>query len=348
MGTKGNSYKTTGDGVGAAARRVLLVLALALLAVLVGVVLGATVLPRPGFLEGVLPTIELPGLGTDTYAAWDDADAPEYYRVIGTSHIDWSLEPGETEYGALDTLGRATFARACVTEDLIDEGMARDRGDLRELEPSGWGRNAEVDIPLATGEVYHGYLWNRSHLLAKSLGGSDNLNNLITGTRTQNVGSGASGRDAGGMSYCEWLARDWVFDNPGGWVYYSATPVYEGDEPICRSVLVDMRSSDGSLDVRIEVYNTAQGIAIDYATGESKQAKSAPRETVITAGVDVDPVAAASPDARDYVVNLNSERFHLPDCEGADQIADHNRQDVHTTRDDLIAQGYEPCGSCQP
>ena len=343
MGAKAYRSNTTGSGFGAAARRVLLVLAIALVAVLVGVVLGCVVLPRPSFLDGVLPKIDLPGFGADTYVAWEDADAPEYYRVIGASQIDWSLEPGETEYGALDELGRATFARACVTKQLVDEGMARERGDLHDLEPSGWGHNGEVDIPLATGEVYHGYLWNRSHLLAKSLGGDDEVRNLITGTRTQNVGSDSDGV-VGGMAYCEKLARNWVYAHADGWVYYAATPVYEGNELVCRSVMIDMRSSDGTLDMRIEVFNAAQGIAIDYATGEFKQVEAAP---VVTPTVVADP-SADDPNARDYVLNTNTGKFHLPDCESVDEMADHNRRDVRATRESLIEQGYEPCGSCRP
>ena len=346
MGAKAYRNTTTGGGLGAAARRALLVLALALLAVLAGVALGALFIPVPSFLEGVLPKIGQQA-ASDAYVTWDPAEAPEYYREIGTAQIDWSLEPGETAYGALDELGRATYARACVTERLVEEGLARERGDLHDLEPSGWGRNDEVNIVLATGEVYHGYLWNRSHLLAKSLGGSDELNNLITGTRTQNVGSDSSGV-VGGMAFCEKLARNWLYGNPDGWVLYSATPVYVGEEPICRSVMVDIRSSDGSLDVRIEVYNTARGIAIDYVTGDFVQTEDAPDAVPASAAVTVDAAAAEDPAARDYVVNTNSNRFHLPDCESVDQIADHNRQDVHTTREDLISQGYEPCGSCRP
>jgi DNA-entry nuclease len=70
------------------------------------------------------------------------------------------------------------------------------------------------------------------------------------------------------MAYCENLARMWLEDYPDGWLAYVATPVYEGDELVCRSVIVDMLSSDGELDVRIEVFNAAKGYTIDYATGE--------------------------------------------------------------------------------
>ena len=348
MRARAENNEATGGGLSAAARRVLFVAALGLAAVLVGVVLGAAVIPVPSFLEGLLPSL---GFGTDAsgaFVSWDAEQAPEYYRELGPAQIDWTLEPGDAEYGALDSLGRATFARACVTPELAAAGAARERGSLQGLEPTGWGENAEVSIPLANGDVYHGYLWNRSHLLAKSLGGSDGLRNLITGTRMQNVGTNSSGGGSGGMAYCEKLARDWLAEHGDGWVLYAATPVYAGEELVCRSVMVDLLSSDGSLDARIEVYNAAQGIEINYATGEFRQAEAVPSAVPTSSEVVVDATAAADAAARDYVVNTNTNKFHAPDCPSVSQMSDRNRQDVHTTRDDLISQGFEPCGSCQP
>lgn len=49
-----------------------------------------------------------------------------------------------------------------------------------------------------------------------------------------------------------------------------------------------------------------------------------------------------------YVVNISSGVFHLPGCSAASQIADYNRGTVTGDRADLIAQGYRPCGSCNP
>ena len=347
MGAKYDKH-TTG-GMTSAARRVLAVVATGLIACLVGVALGTAIIPVPDALKGMLPTLgQQADSAAGEYTVWDTTLAPEYYRIVGASRFDRSLEPGETEYGELDPLGRATYARACVTQAMVEEGLARERGNLQELAPSGWGHNAEVSIPLATGDTYRGYLWNRSHLLAKSLGGSDDLRNLITGTRTQNVGSNSSGGGSGGMAFGEWLVRDWLAAHADGWVCYAATPVYEGAEPVCRSVMVDILSSDGTLDMRVEVYNAAQGIAIDYATGAFEQVEAAPEAEGTSTGVIVDPAATADPAAQDYVVNTNTGKFHLPNCESVGQMSDHNRQDVHTTRDDLIAQGYEPCGGCRP
>lgn len=203
-----------------------------------------------------------------SYGAWDPELAPEYYRVLGRAEFGESLPAGSARYFPLDWLGRTGQAAACVTHEMMEAGSAREREDISGIHPSGWGHNEEVDIELAGGSLYHGMFWNRSHLIAKSLGGSDEQENLVTGTRMQNVGSNGRGANAGGMAYCESAVRAWLDEHPDGCVLYVATPVYEGAELVCRSVIVDLRSSDGELDQRVEVFNAARGFEIDYGTGE--------------------------------------------------------------------------------
>ena len=50
----------------------------------------------------------------------------------------------------------------------------------------------------------------------------------------------------------------------------------------------------------------------------------------------------------EYILNTNSMKFHDPDCEWAQKISDRNRQDYTGSREDLIEQGYTPCGGCNP
>lgn len=54
------------------------------------------------------------------------------------------------------------------------------------------------------------------------------------------------------------------------------------------------------------------------------------------------------PQIKTYILNTNSRKFHLPGCSSANKIKASNRQEVEATREDLIAQGYEPCGKCNP
>ena len=57
---------------------------------------------------------------------------------------------------------------------------------------------------------------------------------------------------------------------------------------------------------------------------------------------------APTEEARDYVVNTNTGKFHYPSCASVGKIKSYNRSDRHCTRDELIAAGYEPCGQCHP
>lgn len=50
----------------------------------------------------------------------------------------------------------------------------------------------------------------------------------------------------------------------------------------------------------------------------------------------------------EYVLNTSSRKFHYPHCGSVDTMKDHNKGYYTGTRDEVIAQGYEPCGRCAP
>lgn len=49
-----------------------------------------------------------------------------------------------------------------------------------------------------------------------------------------------------------------------------------------------------------------------------------------------------------YVLNNRSGKFHNPDCRSVRQMADHNKEISHESREELLSQGYAPCGWCKP
>lgn len=49
-----------------------------------------------------------------------------------------------------------------------------------------------------------------------------------------------------------------------------------------------------------------------------------------------------------YVCNTNTGKFHYPDCSSVGQMKEKNRINSTLSRDELIAQGYQPCGNCHP
>lgn len=219
------------------------------------VLVGGTVIAEDGTeLEAIV----------DTFAA--DVH-PDYYRVIGVSTSDDETLADGITYGELDGLGRTTGAAGWITGEMRIHARERGRSDAELPDPAGWpDDNAEVEIAGARGRHdYHGWFWNRSHLIADSLGGEPVAENLVAGTRTQNVGDNAT---PGGMSYTETLARDWLDAHPDGRLWYAAIPVYVGDELIPRAVIVDIKSDDAAIDQKVVVYNRANGWDIDYATGK--------------------------------------------------------------------------------
>lgn len=49
-----------------------------------------------------------------------------------------------------------------------------------------------------------------------------------------------------------------------------------------------------------------------------------------------------------YVCNTNTKKFHYPGCDSVNQMNESNRMNTNLSRDELIAQGYQPCGNCHP
>lgn len=53
-------------------------------------------------------------------------------------------------------------------------------------------------------------------------------------------------------------------------------------------------------------------------------------------------------DTGDYVLNTNTHKFHLPDCQYVKTIDEANIKYYSGSRQDLIDDDYKPCGKCKP
>lgn len=231
-------------------------------------------------------------------------------------------------YAPLDSLGRCGVAIAVVSPATMP---TEERGSIGMVKPSGWHTVRYDDL------VDGKYLYNRCHLLGYQLTGENaNVQNLITGTRYLNTE---------GMLPFENEIADYV-ERTGGSILMRVTPVFVGDELVARGVHMEALSlGDAGAGVRFNVfcYNVQPGIGIDYATGDSWRA-----EQVADTADASNETGASDADVRDYVLNTSSKKFHLPSCSSVGQIAQHNKQEFTGTRDELIAQGYEPCERCNP
>ena len=63
-------------------------------------------------------------------------------------------------------------------------------------------------------------------------------------------------------------------------------------------------------------------------------------------------VVTAAPKSRtivqQYILNRNTKKFHKPSCSSVKQMKESNKIVTTKSRDEIIADGYEPCGRCHP
>lgn len=287
--------------------------------------LALALLPACSFDPASLQTTGLPS-GIE-YTDLGEPDFAEYAGQTG------SFE----EYSPLDLLGRCGEATACIGTDLMP---TKQREQINSIKPSGWHRT-EYDF------IDEGLLYNRCHLIAYSLTAEDlNERNLVTGTRQMNLA----------MTQFENMVRDYVEDT-GNHVLYRVTPEFEGAELVCRGVQMEALSvEDGGESISFNVFipNEQDGVGIDYLTGyswiagDNGDASSAATEGSAGASQEAQGQTSEADDEFSYILNTRSMRFHLPSCDSVPTISAKNKAGSNETREELIAQGYKPCGSCQP
>lgn len=282
------------------------------------------------------------------------SEVPEYsgspYVVLENNEPDFTENDRTTEafetYSNLDALGRCQVAYANICKELMP---IEERGRIGMIKPSGWHTVKYNDI------IDGNYLYNRCHLIGYQLAGENaNEKNLITGTRYLNVQ---------GMLPFEDEVADYV-KRTGNHVLYRVTPIFQGEELVARGVEMEAESvEDNGTGVKFHVYcyNVQPGIGIDYATGDSwrqdadevsSAAESSATNGKSVANVQVDAAgnnqSEAGAQTETYILNQNTKKFHKPSCSSVKTIKDTNRGEFTGSRDDLISQGYEPCGRCHP
>lgn len=237
-------------------------------------------------------------------------------NVPGFQEADFTTQAFET-YSPLDDLDRCGVAYANICTELMP---TEERGTIGQVKPSGWHT--------VTYDVVDGrYLYNRCHLIGFQLAGENaNEQNLITGTRYLNVE---------GMLPFENQVADYVQETDNH-VLYRVTPIFQGGNLVASGVQMEAYSVEDQGEgvcFNVYVYNVQPGVTIDYETGESWLEETVtPSESAETS----------------YVLNTNTMKFHLPDCSSVKDINKANRQEFQGSKEQLLEQGYSPCGICHP
>ena len=193
-------------------------------------------------------TVDVPAYNGQAYIEINEGKPEFSEREISSRSFE--------SYSPLDYLSRCGPAFACLGQELMPtEG----RGSIGGIKPSGW-RQAKYPGIIPEDPPY---LYNRCHLIAYQLAGENaNERNLITGTRYMNV----SGMQPWENKVAGYIRRT------GNHVIYRVTPLFVGNELVCRGVYMEAWSVEDrgeGICFHIFVYNVQPGIEIDYRTGRS-------------------------------------------------------------------------------
>lgn len=86
--------------------------------------------------------------------------------------------------------------------------------------------------------------------------------------------------------------------------------------------------------------------AADHSSNDLKDVDSA---FGVTPNSDVSDAEDGQTAAEEtYVLNTHTMKFHRPDCDAVAKMSDSNKEKSSLSRDELIAEGYSPCGACRP
>lgn len=263
------------------------------------------------------------------HTIYGDYTGEPYVEVNGNVPFFTDDEKNSTEifenYSELDSLGRCGVAYASICKELMP---TEERGAIGSIKPTGWHTVKYNDI------IDGNYLYNRCHLIGFQLAGENaNKLNLITGTRYLNVI---------GMLPFENMIDDFV-DLYDARVLYRVTPVYTGDNLLADGVLMEAYGAAGNeiLEFNIFCFNVQPGIEIDYATGNSWESGDMPLEKEDT---DIELTGTEST----FIINTKTNKFHKESCGSAKTINEENKEVYIGIADELIIEGYEPCGKCHP
>ena len=227
-------------------------------------------------------------------------------------------------YSHLDALGRCGVAFACIGEEIMP---TEERGAIGQIKPSGW-QLVKYDI------VDGKYLYNRCHLIGYQLSGENaNEKNLITGTRYMNVE---------GMLPFENIVADYVKDTKNH-VMYRVTPVFEGNDLVAKGVQIEAFSveDDGKgITFNVFVNNIQPGVEINYKDGTSRLENGDITQSETEEDTIVNDVT--------YILNTNTMKFHTEGCSSVKDIKPKNKKTYDGVREQLIDNGYSPCGKCSP
>ena len=277
----------------------------------------------------------------------------------------------------LDELGRCVVVTACLGPETMPVAA---RESIGMIKPSGWHLEKYEGID-------GNYLYNRCHLIGYQLCGENaNELNLITGTRYMNT-EGMEPYESDTAYYIRRTGNHVLYrvtpvfngdDLVATGVLMEARSVEDDDFAYCvfcynvqPGIEIDYATGDSSQAVQDDRSPEAAGRDEEKQTAESDhtlsdavrseeklqdaQTDAWNSDNTQSEGEDSNNAPSGetakeedSAESPDYILNASSHKFHKPDCESVESMAEHNKKAFYGTRDEAIAQGYDPCKNCNP
>lgn len=116
------------------------------------------------------------------------------------------------------------------------------------------------------------------------------------------------------------------------------------------NVLSKLRDADMKTfrtDMQGHIICTSDGNKVSFTVSKNKDVNTLVNPVVTTKST-TKKTTSNNTSSADYVLNTRSHKFHYPYCKSVRDMSEKNKQEVNMSRDEIIAQGYSPCGNCHP
>lgn len=148
-----------------------------------------------------------------------------------------------------------------------------------------------------------------------------------------------------GMLPFENLVDDYI-DDTGNHVLYRVTPDFKGNNLVASGVKIEGYSVEDKgkgICFNVYVYNVQPGVEINYANGDSWLSG----EVVYESETETQPETSGYQIAAgEYILNTNSKKIHLLNCDSVKQMSPHNKENHKGSVEKLLNSGYNNCKNC--
>lgn len=121
----------------------------------------------------------------------------------------------------------------------------------------------------------------------------------------------------------------------------------------CENTLSKLRDADVTVyrtDMQGDIICISDGMGVSFTTQRNSDANTLYNAGPGSKSTSQDSNINSSADETEscYILNINTKKFHYPSCSSVGKMKEENKEETDLSREELISQGYSPCGNCKP